>query len=58
MPVKTVDQQALQARHRVRTQWQAARTARINVMRGLLREHGLPIGAGARTALARVTLCS
>lgn len=55
VPVKTVEQQALQTLHRVRTQWQAARTARINVMRGVLREHGLPIGAGARVALTRIT---
>lgn len=54
VPVKTVEQQTLQALHRVRTQWQAARTARINVMRGLLREHGLAIGVGARTALTRI----
>ena len=40
--------------HRVRTQWQAARTARINVVRGLLREQGLPVPVGARTVLARV----
>jgi transposase len=51
VPVKTVEQQTLQALHRVRTQWQAARTARINVMRGLLREHGLAIGVGARTRI-------
>ena len=31
VPVKTVEQQTLQALHRVRTQWQAARTARINL---------------------------
>jgi transposase len=55
VPVKTVDQQALQALHRVRTQWQATRTGRINVIRGLLREHGCPVPAGARTVLARVT---
>lgn len=54
VPVKTVEQQTLQALHRVRTQWQAARTARINVMRGLLREQGWPIGAGATTALTRI----
>ena len=54
IPVKTVDQQALQALHRVRTQWQATRTARINAMRGVLREHGLPIGVGAQTALTRI----
>jgi transposase len=55
VPVKTVEQQTLQALHRVRTQWQAARTARINVVRGLLREQGLPVPVGARTVLARVT---
>lgn len=54
VPVKTVEQQTLQALHRVRTQWQAARTARINVVRGLLREQGLPIPVGARRVLARV----
>jgi transposase len=54
VPVKTVEQQAIQALHRVRTQWQATRTARINVMRGVLREQGLPIGVGARTALTRI----
>jgi transposase len=54
VPVKTVDQQALQTLHRVRTQWQSARTARINVMRGVLREHGLPIRVGARLALTRI----
>ena len=54
VPVKSVEQQALQALHRARTQWQAARTARINVLRGLLREQGHPMPLGARTVLARV----
>jgi transposase len=54
VPVKSAEQQALQALHRVRTQWQAARTARINVIRGLLREHGYAVPAGARTVLTRV----
>lgn len=54
VPVKTVEQQTLQVLHRVRTQWQAARTARINAMRGMLREFGFPIGVGARTALKRI----
>ena len=52
--MKTVEQQTLQVLHRVRTQWQAARTARINAMRGMLREFGFPIGVGARTALKRI----
>ena len=55
VPVKTVEQQTLQAIHRVRTQWQTARVARINSMRGLLREHGHAIPVGARTVLRRVT---
>jgi transposase len=54
VPVKTSEQQTIQALHRVRAQWQATRTARINVMRGVLREHGVAIGAGARTALTRI----
>ena len=54
VPVKTIEQQALQALHRVRTQWQATRTGRINVMRGLLREQGWPVPAGARTVVRRV----
>lgn len=54
VPVKTSEQQALQALHRVRTQWQATRTNRINVLRGLLREQGYPVPVGARTVLTRV----
>jgi transposase len=49
VPVKTAEHQAVQSLHRVRTQWQTARTARINVIRGLLREYGIPLGAGAVT---------
>jgi transposase len=54
VPVKTVEQQTLQLLHRVRSQWQKARTARINAMRGILREHGVSVGVGARTALVRI----
>jgi transposase len=52
--VKTVSQQELVALHRIRRQWQATRTARINGMRGLLQEHGITIARGARTALRTV----
>jgi len=55
VPVKTLEQQTLQALHRVRTQWQTARTARINVVRGLLREHGFPVPVGGRTVVTRVS---
>jgi transposase len=49
VPVKTVDQQTLVALHRIRDQWMTTRTARINAVRGLLREQGmlLPTGAGS-----------
>lgn len=45
--IKSEDQQALVALHRVRSQWLQSRTARINAMRGLLHEFGIcaPVGA-------------
>ena len=55
VPVKTVEQQTIQAIHRVRTQWQTARVARINAIRGLLLDQGHAIPVGARTVLRRVT---
>ena len=54
VPVKTVDQQTLQALHRARTQWQGTRTGRINLIRGVLREHGCSVPVGARLLLTRV----
>jgi transposase len=53
--VKTVEQQTLQALHRIRTQWQTTRVARINGVRGLLREHGYEMARGARTIVKRAT---
>jgi len=47
---KTVAQQALLALHRIRRQWMTSRTARINAMRGFLKEFGIPMGRGATTA--------
>jgi transposase len=52
--VKRIEQQALVALHRIREQWVTTRTARINALRGLLREHGLLLPAGARAALKAV----
>ena len=54
VPVKRIEQQALVALHRVREQWMATRTARINTLRGILREHGILLPAGAQTALQAV----
>ena len=54
VPVKRVEQQALVGVHRVREQWVTTRTARINALRGLLREHGLHLPAGAQAAVQAV----
>jgi transposase len=49
VPVKTEMQQAVTALHRLRSTWLATRTARLNTVRGLLREFGLVIPRGARS---------
>jgi transposase len=54
VPVKRVDQQALVAMHRVREQGMTTRTSRINTLRGILREQGILLPAGARAALQAV----
>ena len=48
VPVKSVDQHVLASLHRMRSAWMATRTARLNTLRGLLRELGLSIPMGAR----------
>src|SRR2546427_3572831 len=53
VPVKSVSQQALTALHRLRSTWLATRTARINTVRGLLREFGCTIPVGAHHVLAK-----
>ncbi len=45
--VESLNQQALSALHRLRSAWLAARTARINTLRGLLREFGIAIPLGS-----------
>jgi transposase len=55
VPIKNMEQQDLQALHRVRERLMGARTALVNEMRGLLAEYGivLPTGVNAfRNALA------
>jgi transposase len=54
VPVKSVAQQTLVALHRIRAQWMATRTARINTLRGLLREQGVLLPAGAGPALRAI----
>ena len=54
VPVKSVDQQAITSLHRLRAAWMATRTARMNTLRGVLREFGLTIPVGARNVLPHV----
>jgi len=54
VPVKTVSQQALAALHRLRSRWMATRTSRINTVRGVLREFGVPIPLGSRQVVPAV----
>lgn len=51
VPVKSLEQQALQGLHRVRTAWRATRTQRINALRGLCREFGINAPLGAERGL-------
>lgn len=52
--VKTVLQQELLALHRIREQWMATRTARINALRGFLQEQGITIVRGASAAMSTI----
>ena len=54
VPVKTVNQQALTALHRLRSGWMLERTARLNTLRGLLRELGVFIPVGSREVVPAV----
>jgi transposase len=49
VPVTTLEPQAIASLHRLRSTWLATRTARLNTLRGLLREFGvfIPVGAHA-----------
>jgi len=52
--IKSIEQQCLQSLHRVRSGWMATRTSRINALRGLCREFGLPVGVGASAGLKQI----
>jgi transposase len=54
VPVKSVEQQAALSLHRFRSRWQGERTARINAVRGTLREFGFVIPVGARHVVPTV----
>jgi transposase len=57
VPVKSVEQQAIASLHRLRSTWSATRTARINTVRGLLREFGVIIPVGAAHVVPQVREC-
>ena len=52
VPIKSVEQQILVILHRLRSSWHTERTAKINVLRGLLRELGVVIPVGSRHVVA------
>ena len=54
VPLKTPQQLLLGALHRLRAAWLSDRTARINTLRGLLRERGIFIPVGARQVVPQV----
>lgn len=53
--VKSVEQQALQGLHRIRSLWMGTRTSRINALRGFCREFGIAIPVGARTGVEAIS---
>jgi len=54
VPVKSIEQQAIQQLHRLRAQCMGTRIARINWLRGALREFGFCIPLGARRGISAV----
>ena len=54
VPVKTIEHQTIASLHRLRSTWLATRTARLNTLRGLLREFGLFIPVGAQRVVPQV----
>ncbi len=55
VPVKTVGQHVLTALHSSRSAWITTRTARLNILRGILRELGVTIPQGSRYVLPAVS---
>jgi len=55
--VKSIEQQALQALHRLRSGWMSTRTRRINMLRGFCREFGMRYRSGRRGAWRRSRGC-
>lgn len=58
VPIKTDYQQSIQSLHRIREQWKTTRVARINGLRGVMREFGVlvPLGPCAAIKTTRESL--
>jgi transposase len=56
VPVKTVLQHTLASVHRLRSGWMGSRTARLNTLRGLLREFDVTIPVGAKRVVPSISL--
>jgi transposase len=54
VPVKSEHQQMVLSLHRLRAAWLSTRTARINAVRGILREFGINVPRGAHRVTAMV----
>ena len=55
VPVKTLEQQQVLALHRLRSQWMSTRHRCINMLRGILREFGVPIALGVAAAKRQIS---
>ena len=53
VPIKTVEQQNIQALHRIRSELVHQRTAKVNQIRGLLAEYGIAVGQGVGSLSVR-----
>jgi transposase len=54
LPFKSIDQHVLASLHRMRSAWMATRTARLNILRGLLRELSITIQLGVQQVVPQV----
>jgi transposase len=53
--VKSVEPQAVQGLHRIRSLWMGTRTSRINALRGFCREFGIGIAQGSRVGVEQMS---
>jgi transposase len=54
VPIKSVEQQGVQALHRLRSHWMATRNASLNCLRSLLYEFGLVLPKGPAAAIKQL----